>query len=71
MRSPVRTRVPGASVTDSERRAKAREQTLGWLNDAVRRDDYLEAVQWLDTLAAVDERFTLTRGAYDFAATAR
>jgi len=53
----------GMPVTDSERRARAREQTLGWLNDAVRRGDYLEAVQWLDTLAAVDERFTLTADA--------
>lgn len=53
----------GAPVSDPERRARAREQTLGWLNDAVRRGDYLEAVQWLDTLAAVDERFTLTADA--------
>jgi diguanylate cyclase (GGDEF)-like protein/PAS domain S-box-containing protein len=28
--------------------------------DAIRRGDYLEAVQWLDTLSAVDRRFTLT-----------
>ncbi|MFP5364515.1 MAG: GGDEF domain-containing protein [Thermoleophilia bacterium] len=46
-----------------DRHARAREQTLSWLVEAVRRGDYLEAVQWLDTLSAVDRRFTLTADA--------
>jgi diguanylate cyclase (GGDEF)-like protein/PAS domain S-box-containing protein len=46
-----------------DRHARAREQALSWLVEAVRRGDYLEAVQWLDTLSAVDRRFTLTADA--------
>lgn len=42
------------------RHERAREQTISWMVDAVRRGDYMEAVQWLDTLAAVDDRFSLT-----------
>jgi diguanylate cyclase (GGDEF)-like protein/PAS domain S-box-containing protein len=50
-------------MSDSARHVQAREQTLSWLVEAVRRGDYLEAVQWLDTLAAVDRRFTITADA--------
>jgi PAS domain S-box-containing protein len=47
-------------LTAGEKHERAREQTLAWLVDAVRRGDYFEAVQWLDTLATVDGRFSLT-----------
>lgn len=47
-------------MSPSDRHERAREQTIGWMVDAVRRGDYFEAVQWLDTLSAVDRRFSLT-----------
>ncbi|MEV5836957.1 PAS domain S-box protein [Nocardia sp. NPDC052112] len=46
-----------ADASDHER---AREQTLSWLVAAVRRGDYSEAAQWLETLAAVDDRFEIS-----------
>lgn len=46
-------------MTD-ERHTRAREQTIGLLVEAVRRGEWLEALQWLNTLAAVDLEFSLT-----------
>jgi diguanylate cyclase (GGDEF)-like protein/PAS domain S-box-containing protein len=37
----------------------AREQTIGWMADAIRQGDYLDALAWLNTLAAADASFTL------------
>jgi PAS domain S-box-containing protein len=47
-------------VEESQQHVRAREQTLAWLVDAVKRGDYFEAAQWLETLAAVDDRFDFT-----------
>lgn len=46
-------------MTD-ERHTRAREQTIGLLVEAVRRGEWLEALQWLNKLAAVDLEFSLT-----------
>jgi PAS domain S-box-containing protein len=43
-----------------DRHVRAREQTIELMADAVRRADWLDALQWLNTLAAVDLEFVLT-----------
>ena len=47
-------------VSMSERHARAREQSIGFMAEAARHGDYLDALQWLNTLASVDMRFTAT-----------
>jgi hypothetical protein len=48
-------------VAESMGHERERENILSWLAEVVRRGDYREAAQWLDTLAAGDERFDFTR----------
>jgi PAS domain-containing protein len=43
-----------------DRHTRAREQTIELMSDAARRGDWLDALQWLNTLAAVDLDFSLT-----------
>jgi PAS domain S-box-containing protein len=47
-------------VSDSERHNRAREQTIGLMVESVRSGDYVDALHWLNTLAAVDLQFSLT-----------
>jgi hypothetical protein len=42
------------------RHERAREQTIELMADAIRRGDWLDALQWLNTLAVVDLDFSLT-----------
>lgn len=45
-------------VTPPSRHTRAREQTIEWMAEAVRQGDYHDALQWLNTLASIDLRFT-------------
>jgi hypothetical protein len=47
-------------VAESMGHERERENILSWLAEVVRRGDYREAAQWLETLAAGDERFDFT-----------
>jgi PAS domain S-box-containing protein len=46
-------------VGDATRHERAREQTIGFMAEAARTGDYLDALQWLNTLASVDTEFTV------------
>jgi PAS domain S-box-containing protein len=45
-------------VSDATRHERAREQTIAFMAEAARTGDYLDALQWLNTLASVDTEFT-------------
>ncbi len=47
-------------MSQSERHERAREQSIGFMAEAARHGDYLDALQWLNTLASVDIRFSAT-----------
>jgi PAS domain S-box-containing protein len=47
-------------VTDGSRHERAREQSIAFMAEAARAGDYVDALQWLNTLASVDADFTAT-----------
>lgn len=47
-------------MDESDRHLLARERTIALMVEAVHEGDYIEALQWLNTLASVDLRFTLS-----------
>ncbi|HEX6025606.1 MAG TPA: PAS domain S-box protein [Solirubrobacter sp.] len=47
-------------MSGADKHERARERTIELMADSIRRGDWLDALQWLNTLAAVDLEFSLT-----------